>query len=226
MSNLRKLLRKLIVLIVCVTVVSILAVPQVSAFIDKKIDMVFHYLYSLTQNVTITAIPAWGSMPVTDFMVLEINDELVCTWTNSPTGVATMVRAKYGSELDSITDGYEVYYGPLETCTDLGVSIDDNLAGIYYSAWSINGASLWSDPVSDVYEVGKMALIIVTAAFIGLAFWRRSNFLTILGGLVAIAFGAYWIAQYDGFIYVIQGVVAIAIGLYMLIDTAVGMVRG
>jgi hypothetical protein len=72
-----------------------------------------------------------------------------------------------------------------------------------------------------------MTLIIVTIALVALAFWQRNiGFLSILAGLVAIAFGAYWVTTYTGFLYVIEGVVMAAIGLYLLIDSAVKMIRG
>lgn len=226
MKDFRKLLRKLVLMIAIITASSILMVPQVGAMIDKQMGNFLKMLYSPSANVTITAIPAFGSMPLTDFQVNQVQGDVVCTWTNPPTGVAAMIRAKYGSFPMNITDGYQVFYGAGSTANDLGVNIDDNIQTIYYMAWAENAVGLWSTAVTDIFEVSKMALIIVTIALLGLAFWQRSNFLMILAGVVAIGFGAYWIAEYDGFIYVIEGAVAVAIGFYLLVSSALELIRG
>jgi hypothetical protein len=215
-------------ILICVAIMlgmTFLGTPMVSAMVTKQVQNAIHYLNSIVQGVTITAIPIWGSMPITDFHVSEYEGDVTCEWSNPPTSANTEVRAKYGSEVTSLTDGYLVYYGPAATCQDLGVYTDELISSIYYSAWAINGAGVYSTPDSDVLEASMLALILVTAGLIGLAFWQRSNFLFIVCGMIAIGFGVYWISQNPGFIYVMEGTAAVALGFYMIIDTAVALVR-
>lgn len=68
-------------------------------------------------------------------------------------------------------------------------------------------------------------VILPVALIVALAFWQRSNFLFILGGLAAIGFGVFWIDSDPGALYMIEGMAVIGIGLYMLITTAVDMFR-
>ena len=217
--------KKTLVMIGMIVIMVILGTPAVSAMIDKQVKHVIHLFNSITQGVTITALPIFGSMPITDFHVTEFEGDVTCDWSNPPTSVNTEVRAKYGSEVTGLTDGYLVYYGPANTCQDLGVYTDETISTIYYSAWAINGAGIYSVPDSDILEASMLALILVTAALIGLAFWQRSNFLMIVCGMIAIGFGIYWISQNTGFIYVMEGTAAAALGFYMIIDTAVEMIR-
>ena len=62
-------------------------------------------------------------------------------------------------------------------------------------------------------------------ALIALAFWQKSNYLMLIGGIVAIGFGVYWAVSDTDFIYIMTGVASSAVGFYMLIDTAIGMFR-
>lgn len=217
--------QKTILFVLVILGMALIGSPMASAMIDKQVHRVINYINSITQGVTITALPVWGSMPITDFHVTEYEGDVTCDWSNPPTSVNTEVRAKYGSEVTGLTDGYLVYFGPANTCQDLGVYTDELLSTIYYSAWAINGAGTYSTPDSDILEVSMLALIIVTAMLIGLAFWQRSNFLMIVCGMIAIGFGVYWISQNTGFIYVMEGTAAAALGFYMIIDTAVAMIR-
>lgn len=70
-----------------------------------------------------------------------------------------------------------------------------------------------------------MELIIVALALVAVAFWQRSNFLMIVSGLVAVAFGVYWAVSAAGFVYVIEGVAAVAVGIYMLIDAGLSLLK-
>jgi len=70
-----------------------------------------------------------------------------------------------------------------------------------------------------------MELIIVVALLVALAFWQRSNFLMIVGGMAAIGFGIYWAVSAAGFAYLVTGVASVCIGIYMLITAALDMFR-
>ena len=70
-----------------------------------------------------------------------------------------------------------------------------------------------------------MLLVMVTIAVVALAFWQKSNFFMLIAGIIAIGFGAYWIANNTGFFYVMEGVASVGIGLYMLINTGVSWFR-
>lgn len=223
--KLKQSLKKTLIMLGMVIIMAILGTPAVSAMVDKQVKHVIHVFNTITQGVTITAIPIFGSMPITDFRVTEYEGDVTCDWSNPPTSVNTEVRAKYGSEVTSITDGYLVYYGPGDTCQDLGVYVDETISTIYYKAWAIDAEGVYSTPDSDFLEASMLALILVTTALIGLAFWQRSNFLMIVCGMIAIGFGVYWISQNTGFIYVMEGTAAAALGFYMIIDTAVEMIR-
>lgn len=198
----------------------IMSAIHIDAMRATSFGRFINQLFTPSQQVTITALPAWGSMPVMDFTVTEAEGIVTCEWVNSPTGVATMIRAKYGSPVLSETDGYLVYYGPAETCEDLGVYTDDKISVIHYTAYSVNGVGVYSDPVSAILEVSMLALILVTCALIALAFWQRNAFLYLIVGMVCIGFGVYWIGENNGFIYVMEGVAGIALGFYMIIDVA------
>ena len=195
----------------------VVAVPNVDALRDTGFGRVISMLYLPSVDVTITVTPAWGAMPVTNFKVEEVSGAVVASWTNSPTGTATMVRAKYGSAPTNINDGYLVYYGPLDTATDTGVNVDENMSQVVYVAWA-DTLSGWSLPVQAIYEDGRMALILITAAFIALAFWRQTPALKVVSGIVAIVFGAYWATVVlNSYVYMATGVGFCVIGLYMIL---------
>jgi len=211
-------------------IASALAVPQVYAVVDTQVGKFIKMVFFPYSDVTITATPIFGSMPLTEFAVNQVKGDVVVTWNNTPTTTNVMIRAKKNSYPSSITDGWQVYTGTGESAIDQQVDTDDNITDIFYSGWSQSVALAWSTPVNDLYKVTKMALILVTGGLLALAFWQKKSrygeFLQIVASIVAIAFGAYWIAEYEGFIYVIEGTVSIAIGIWIIFSTALDLIRG
>lgn len=70
-----------------------------------------------------------------------------------------------------------------------------------------------------------MELIIVVIALVALAFWQRSNFLSIVAGIVAVGFGVYWSVSTAGFVYIMSGVASVAVGIYMLITSGTDLLN-
>ena len=73
-----------------------------------------------------------------------------------------------------------------------------------------------------------MEIIIIVVAIIALAYWQESTSLNLLAGVVAIAFGLYWM-QTEGvtdFINIAIGCVSGMIGLHLWIKTAVNTFGG
>lgn len=72
---------------------------------------------------------------------------------------------------------------------------------------------------------GAALAILPVILMVVLAFKTNSNFLFIVGGLLAIGFGVYWINASDSFLYLMTGIGAVGVGLYMLITTAADMFK-
>lgn len=72
----------------------------------------------------------------------------------------------------------------------------------------------------------NIILVIIPVVFlVALAFATHSNFLHIVAGLVAMAFGIYWISLNTDWIHVIEAMSAIATGLYMMLTTAIDLFK-
>jgi hypothetical protein len=72
----------------------------------------------------------------------------------------------------------------------------------------------------------NIILVIIPVVFlVALAFWKESNFLHVIAGLVAIGFGIYWINLDADWIHVIEAMAAIAVGLYMMLTTAIDLFK-
>jgi hypothetical protein len=83
-----------------------------------------------------------------------------------------------------------------------------------------------AEALTSIATTHDAALAVIPVVLIvALAFWQKSNFLFILGGMLAIGFGAYWINLNDNFMHLMVGIVAVGIGLYMLITTAFDMFK-
>lgn len=66
-----------------------------------------------------------------------------------------------------------------------------------------------------------LSTTLLTMGIIGLAYWKENTYLKIIGALVAISFGLYWMRYAVGTLYIIEGLAGIAIGIYMLISEAI-----
>jgi len=216
-------LRKMVLLIMVAAVVLFIAVPQVSAMMDRTVRDFVKQLFSPFAHVTITAVPTWGSMPPTDFTVQQIGEDIICNWTNSPTGVATMIRAKFGDYPADMTDGYEVFYGAGSTAIDTGVNLDENISTIFYVAYAENAFGVWSTPVSAILEASSMQNLILLGAVLALVVtsqWLRSPVLKITSGAGSLAYGGYFISQnMESYVIIIIGVAFLILGLYQILTS-------
>jgi hypothetical protein len=178
--------------------------------------------------ITVDATPFLG-LGMKSFNAQIISDTQVdLAWTTDPSVMNVIVKAKNSTMPISRTDGYEVYQGPLSNFSDTSMNFDLNTGTITYRIWAQNGAGVWLD--NEVFTqtmeapiMQTIAIIIFTLGIIGMALWQRSNFLWIIAGAVAVAFGSYWISLNQNFFYIISGVAVIAIGLYMFIMVGVNL---
>jgi hypothetical protein len=110
----------------------------------------------------------------------------------------------------------------------MSVNLDEYWGTYYVSGWSSDGAGNYSvNYATAKYEVDMTALVgamqdwlmfIIVVFFIALAFWQRSNFLSIIGGMITIGFAVYWVSINPlSFLYIMEGIAMAGIGLYMLI---------
>lgn len=81
----------------------------------------------------------------TDLTATAVSDSRInLSWTKGAGAVNTVIRGKIGSYPTDISDGYEVYNGPFEACSDQGLAASTTY---YYRAWS------YTDPhYSDAYS--------------------------------------------------------------------------
>jgi drug/metabolite transporter (DMT)-like permease len=73
-----------------------------------------------------------------------------------------------------------------------------------------------------------MEIIVIALAIVALAYWQESPSLNILAGIVAIAFGLYWMNTegVTDFINIVIGVAGCLIGLHLWISTAIYFLGG
>ena len=89
-----------------------------------------------SEEVTVTAAGYICEAPG-GFTLTYINDhEVQITWTKGEGAANTAIRAKYGSYPEDVDDGYLVYYGDGESCSDTAVSLDETATAVHYRAWS------------------------------------------------------------------------------------------
>ena len=146
-------------------------------------------------NITITATGIVVAAPG-GFTLTYISDyEVGIDWIKADGAVNTMVRAAVGRYPTSITDGYLVYYGPAETASDTGVSLDETPAAVYYRAWSENAdgvfSPVWAEGTMEgagmmLLFLGLMALVPTVAAYV-----LKRTFLAVIGTLFWIIMGVY-----------------------------------
>ncbi len=127
-------------------------------------------LADTTAGITVTAVGYIVAAPG-GFTVWYISDyEVGISWIKPLNAVNTMIRAKYGSAPTSITDGYQVYYGPDEITSDTGVSLDETATEVYYRAWSQTAGGiwgpLWAEGQMEGIGMTLIALILMAMAFI------------------------------------------------------------
>lgn len=150
-------------------------------------------LAATSEEVTITA-SGWVCGAPGDFTLTYVNDyEIGISWVKGEDADKTMVRAAFGRVPENISDGYEVYYGTGNSCTDTALSMATPEI-IFYVAWSQNAAGVWAPLFSSGDTGGFMSAsylflgLILIAAFLTWFASRRPEI------LVAFAAGLTWLA--------------------------------
>ncbi len=129
----------------------------------------------VTTDVLITAKPGWG---ILTFTATYINDTQVdLDWTYAPGITNVIIRAKYGSEPASETDGYLVYSGAGLSTSDMSMNFDETLGILYYKAYGETAPGVYGASASDDVE-GLIMAIIALFVFGGVLSYLalRSNF--------------------------------------------------
>lgn len=115
--------------------------------------------------------------------------------------VNTMIRGAVGRYPENITDGYLIYYGPGENCSDTGVSLDETASYVYYRAWSELGAGVWS-PLYSEGNIGGFGMVgiflaIVVLGLTALSFFKRAILLSLGASIGWLALGVLLITAPD-----------------------------
>jgi hypothetical protein len=115
-------------------------------------------------------VSAWVVGAPSGLTITYVSDYQVdLEWLKGEAAANTMVRAKYGSEPVSRTDGYEVYYGDGTSCSDTGVNFEESASTVYYRLFSQNGAGAWEkEGISGFLENPNMLLIALIVLSLGL----------------------------------------------------------
>jgi hypothetical protein len=180
---------------------------------------------STTADVTITAFGVIIASP-SGFTITYVSDYQVdLNWINPPTSVLTMVRVAYGHSPTSITDGYELYSGNGTSFSDTSISLTTPDI-IYYSAWSQNGAGVWSPIYSSATteDIMSTSFLFIIFILIGLVLFvlnctYRKWFIGLIGMFAWILITAYCmnmgntIGTYIGYISIFMAAINLFIPL-------------
>lgn len=173
-----KKLRLISILSVAILLVSLMGFAVIPTINDGK---VFAQDCAVPEGLTLTYIS---------------DAEIGITWTKGADAEYTMIRAKYGSVPEDRNDGYLVYYGDLEYCSDTGVIIEETITPIYYRAWSENINNVWEETgISDFFEGGGMTLvgILMFCGIMSFLSLRSAFFgLKLMAGMSWFAFFVYF----------------------------------
>ena len=150
-------------------------------------------------NITIYASGYIAGAPG-NFTISYVSDyELGISWTLPAGTNNTMVRAAFGHVPEDRDDGYEVYYGPANNCTDDSVSLAAPDV-VYYRAWSQRDDGVWSNLFSSGSTEGFMSLsflfigLLAMSLTLTLACFRwKDILLSYAAGLTWLAIGFWWI---------------------------------
>ncbi len=122
-------------------------------------------LAGVSTDVIITAVPGFG---ITNFTATYITDTQVdLAWNAAPSLLSVMIRAKYGSEPTSETDGYLVYSGVGNAASDTSMNFDENGGILYYKAFGETAPGVYEASAADNVE-GLIMTIIALFAFGGI----------------------------------------------------------
>ena len=119
----------------------------------------------ISVGITITATGYICEAPG-GFTLTYISDyEVGISWIKGLDADETIIRAAYGRYPTSPTDGYLVYEGIGNACSDTAVSLDETAVPIYYRAWSVKGGIVheasWAESFIEGIGVTLLAFLIV-----------------------------------------------------------------
>jgi hypothetical protein len=134
-----------------------------------------------------------ASNGVEDFVILYISDtRMDLSWTLTGDAEFVMIRAKWGSYPDDITDpntaptdGYLVYYGNNTSVSDTSMDFDETPETLYYAAWGQKEDGTWyMGSTKDWKESVIMTLIAILGFVVAMtyfAFTKRNFGLSFVG---------------------------------------------
>ena len=162
------------------------------------------YAVSADTYVDITATGSDNGVPdcPTNLEAVATSAHLITlTWTEGANTDNNVVRGKWGSYPANIADGWEVYNGPNDNCTDtqdIGGSED----ALYYRVWAWNSSGYAACYASDYVEGGLagvanaillIPLVMLCGVLSGFGFWRIRSMWPLLV-IAALMWGAmgFW----------------------------------
>lgn len=144
-----------------------------------------------------TAVPGCPS----GLVITVSGHNISLSWTEGGSTDNNIVRGKWGSYPSSVSDGWDVYNGPDDNCTDI-----QDIAGseemLYYRVWAWNSAGYAPCYAENAVEGGMVdvadaimliPLVMLCSVLSGLGFWKIRGLWPILI-IGALAWGAmgFW----------------------------------
>jgi hypothetical protein len=176
-------------------------------------------------HVTVTAYGYIAGTPG-GFTITYVSDwEVELDWIPGNGSVETMIRAAFGRQPSSITDGYLVYQGPNSSCIDTAISLT-NSEPVYYSAWSRNAGGVYTSLYASGNTEGIMSAsflfigwIILSLGLTFLAFkvklmlfriapaisWTGLGIYLLIGNITNLGIASAW-TQMLGFVFIIMAI--------------------
>jgi hypothetical protein len=187
-----------------------------------------------TQDITVTANPHAGVLPPIDLTVTYVSDtDLLVEWINDTLAAGTAIVVNYTHYPATRTDGYVLYDDLGTSVHDISVNLDEYWGSYYVSAWSRDGAGVWTTGyTSTKYEVDMTALVgelqqwllfAMLIVLIALSRWLRSPILKIVSGLASLGYGAYFIStNTESYVIIMIGVAFLILGLFQILTSYQG----
>ncbi len=151
-----------------------------------------------SDNITVTATGFVCEAPG-GFTVTYISDyEVGLSWTKGEGAENTMVRAAYGRTPESREDGYLVYYGDEEYCSDTAVNLDETASRVIYRAWHQNANGIWEEGETTGFVEGigvtTIAYVVLAIGLTSIAAWKK-QFILYTAACIGLLLIALFLAQ-------------------------------
>ena len=181
-----------------------------------------------SSHVTVTAYGFIAGTPG-GFSVTYVSDwEVELDWVPGNGSTETMVRAAFGRQPTSPTDGYLVYSGSNSSCIDTAVSLT-NSEPIYYSAWAKGPGGVYTSLYASGNTEGLMSAsflfigwIILSLGLTFLAFkvklmlfrmapaisWAGLGIYLLIGNITNLGIASAW-TQMLGFVFLIMSIASL-----------------